>query len=82
MKTVKCCFIKHVYYPGVVVGIHTPVQVSTYEVSHKESGGFKFSNSVSNSAHTDWNINVQKDESSNINQVQSTVTNKTIQMDI
>lgn len=37
---------------------------------------------VSNSAHADWNISVQKDKSSKINELQSTVTNKTIQMDI
>lgn len=71
------------YITQVLCGRDTYTSTSVnIQVSRKESGGFTLSNMVSNSAHTDWNINVQKDESSKINELQSTVTNKTIQMDI
>lgn len=84
MKPVKCSFTKDVYDP-VLYGRDTSMHQHKcqYMKFHaRKSGSFHFSNMVSNPAYTDWNINVQKDESSKINELQNTVTNKIIQMDI
>lgn len=55
MKPVKCSFIKDVYYP-VLCGRDT--YMHQHKCQHmkfhaRKSGGFQFSNMVSNSAYTD-----------------------------